>query len=78
VRDILLALLASRAKQEAKRMSERVKAGMARARAQGKRLGRPTISHRLQEKIAERIAAGESYAVAKALGIDRHTAQKYA
>jgi DNA invertase Pin-like site-specific DNA recombinase len=58
---------------------ERTKAGMARARAQGKRLGRPTISHTLKGQIAERIAAGESaYAVAKALGIDRHTAAKYA
>jgi DNA invertase Pin-like site-specific DNA recombinase len=79
VRDILLALLASLAKQEAKRMSERVRAGMARAKAQGKRLGRPSIPHKLREKIAERIAAGETpYAVAKALGIDRHTAAKYA
>jgi len=33
VRDILLALLASLAKQETKRISERVKAGMARAKA---------------------------------------------
>jgi DNA invertase Pin-like site-specific DNA recombinase len=75
VRDILLALLASLAKQEAKRMSER----MARAKAQGKHLGRPGISFKLKAQIAERIAAGETaYAVAKDLGIDRHTAAKYA
>src|SRR5215470_16418768 len=49
VRDILLALLASLAKQEAKRMSERVKAGMARAKAQGRHLGRPTLSRQLRE-----------------------------
>jgi DNA invertase Pin-like site-specific DNA recombinase len=79
VRDILLALLASLAKQEAKKISERTKAGLARARAQGKRLGRPTISRMLKERIAERIAAGETpYRVAKNLGIDRHTAAKYA
>jgi DNA invertase Pin-like site-specific DNA recombinase len=79
VRDILLALLASLAKQEAKRMSERVRAGMARAKAQGKQLGRPGISFKLKAQIAERIAAGETaYAVAKDLGIDRHTAAKYA
>jgi DNA invertase Pin-like site-specific DNA recombinase len=79
VRDILLALLASLAKQEAKRISERVKAGMARAKAQGKRVGRPAIPLRLKQQIAERIAAGETaYAVAKILGIDRHTAAKYA
>jgi DNA invertase Pin-like site-specific DNA recombinase len=43
VRDISLALLATLAKQEAKKISERTKAGLARARAQGKRLGRPSI-----------------------------------
>jgi DNA invertase Pin-like site-specific DNA recombinase len=79
VRDILLALLASLAKQEAKRMSERVRAGMARAKAQGKHLGRPALSLKLKTQIAERIAGGETaYAVAKDLGIDRHTAAKYA
>jgi DNA invertase Pin-like site-specific DNA recombinase len=79
VRDILLALLASLAKQEAKRISERVKAGMDRAKAQGKRVGRPPISLRLKQQIAQRIAAGETaYTVAKDLRIDRHTAAKYA
>jgi DNA invertase Pin-like site-specific DNA recombinase len=79
VRDILLALLASLAKQETKRISERVRAGMARAKAQGKRVGRPAIPSRLKQTIAERMAAGETaYAVAKDLGIDRHTAAKYA
>jgi DNA invertase Pin-like site-specific DNA recombinase len=60
-------------------IAERVKAGMSRARAQGKRIGRPAISLKLKAQIAERLAAGESaYAVAKALGIDGHTAAKYA
>jgi DNA invertase Pin-like site-specific DNA recombinase len=78
VRDILLAVLASLAKQEARRLSERTKAGLARAVAQGKRLGRPGISDKLKAKIAKRIAEGETpYRVAKDLGIDRHTAQKY-
>ena len=79
VRNILLALLASLAKVEAQKISERTRAGMARARSQGKRIGRPSIPHTLREKIADRIAAGETpYAVAKDLGIDRHTVQKYA
>jgi DNA invertase Pin-like site-specific DNA recombinase len=57
----------------------RTRAGMARAKAQGKHIGRPTLSRKLQEKIADRIAAGETaYRVAKDLGIDRHTAAKYA
>jgi DNA invertase Pin-like site-specific DNA recombinase len=79
VRNILLALLASLAKVEAQKISERTKAGMARAKAQGKRIGRPAISRKLRDRIAERIAAGASpYRVAKDLGIDRHTAAKYA
>jgi DNA invertase Pin-like site-specific DNA recombinase len=79
VRNILLALLASLAKVEAQKISERTRAGMARAKAQGKRIGRPSIAPKLRQQIAQRIAAGETpYAVAKALGIDRHTAAKYA
>jgi DNA invertase Pin-like site-specific DNA recombinase len=78
VRNILLALLASLAKVEAQKISERTRAGMARVKAQGKRIGRPSIAPKLRQQIAERIAAGETpYAVAKALGIDRHTAAKY-
>ena len=78
VRDILLALLSSLAKQESRRMSERTRAGMARARAQGKRIGRPTISRKIKDLIAERAAAGETaYRIARDLGIDRHTAAKY-
>ena len=78
VRDILLALLSSLAKQESRRMSERTRAGMARARAQGKRIGRPTISRKIKDLIAERAAAGETaYRIARDLGIDRQTAAKY-
>ena len=50
VRNILLALLASLAKVEAQKISERTRAGMARARAQGKRIGRPAISHKTKER----------------------------
>ena len=40
-RDAVIGLLATLAKMEKVRLSERTKAGLARARAQGKRLGRP-------------------------------------
>jgi DNA invertase Pin-like site-specific DNA recombinase len=67
------------AKQEAQKISERTKAGMARAKAQGKHIGRPSVSAKIQSQIARRIEAGETpYAVAKGLGIDRNTAAKYA
>jgi DNA invertase Pin-like site-specific DNA recombinase len=79
VRNILLATLASLAKVEAQKISERTRAGMARARAQGKHIGRPVISREVREQIAKRFAAGDTpYRIGKELGIDRQTAAKYA
>jgi DNA invertase Pin-like site-specific DNA recombinase len=79
VRNILLALLASRAKVEAQKISDRTRAGMARAKASGKRIGRPRIDSQLRQRIAAMAANGDSpYAIGKHLGIDRHTAAKYA
>ena len=43
VRNILLALLSSLAKLEAQKISERTKAGMARAKANGIKIGRPKL-----------------------------------
>ena len=78
VRNILLALLSSLAKVEAQKISDRTKAGMARARSKGIKVGRPRLGVELRQKIAERAAKGETpYAIAKSLGIDRHTAAKY-
>jgi DNA invertase Pin-like site-specific DNA recombinase len=79
VRNILLALLSSLAKVEAQKISERTKAGMARARANGVKIGRPRLGIEVRQKIAMRVAKGEKpYAIAKALGVDRHTVVKYA
>jgi DNA invertase Pin-like site-specific DNA recombinase len=79
VRNVLLALLSSLAKVEAQKISERTKAGMARAKAKGIKVGRPKLGLELRQKIAERAAKGETpYAIAKALGVDRHTVAKYA
>lgn len=78
VRNVLLALLSSLAKVEAQKISERTRAGMARAKSKGIRVGRPKLDAELRQKIAQRAAKGEtSYRIAKALGIDRHTAAKY-
>jgi DNA invertase Pin-like site-specific DNA recombinase len=77
VRNILPALLSSLAKLEAQKISERTKAGMARAKSQGIEIGRPRLLE-LRQEIGRRGAKGETpYAIAKALGIDRHTAVKY-
>jgi DNA invertase Pin-like site-specific DNA recombinase len=79
VRNILLALLSSLAKVEAQKISERTKAGMARAKAKGVKIGRPRVGIEVRQKIARRANKGETpYRIAKALGIDRHTAAKYA
>ncbi len=79
VRNVLLALLSSLAKVEAQKIAERTRAGMARARAKGIRIGRPRLDMELRQRIAQRAAKGETpYQIAKALGIDRHTAAKYA
>jgi DNA invertase Pin-like site-specific DNA recombinase len=62
VRNILLALLSSLAKVEAQKISERTKAGMARAKAKGVKVGRPRIE--LRQKIVQRSAKGDTpYAI---------------
>ncbi|MGO9048938.1 MAG: hypothetical protein ACLQFW_18995 [Xanthobacteraceae bacterium] len=67
------------AKLEAQKISERTKAGMARAKAKGISVGRPKLGIEIRQQIAGRAANGETpYGIAKALGIDRHTAAKYA
>ena len=79
VRNILLALLSSLAKVEAQKISEWTKVGMARAKAKGVTIGRPRIGIEIRQAIANRAAKGQTlYAIAKALGVDRHTVAKYA
>ena len=78
VRNILLALLSSLAKVEAQKISDRTKAGMARAKAKGIKVGRPRLGIEVRQQIARRAAKGETaYAIGKALRIDRHTVAKY-
>jgi DNA invertase Pin-like site-specific DNA recombinase len=72
-------VLSSLAKVEAQKISDRTKAGMARAKAKGIKIGRPRLRIELRQKIAQLAAKGETvYAIAKSLSIDRHTAAKYA
>lgn len=53
-RDAVISILAAIAKQERVRISERTLAGLERARAKGKRIGRPRIK-REKDKDAKRI-----------------------
>jgi DNA invertase Pin-like site-specific DNA recombinase len=56
---------------------QRVHAGLARARAEGKRLGRPTISAESEAAIRDRLATGAGInKVARELGLANGTVHK--
>jgi len=58
-------------------IQERVKAGLERARAQGKRLGRPTVSVDVEARIADlRLQGMGKIKIAKTLGIGVSTVQR--
>jgi DNA invertase Pin-like site-specific DNA recombinase len=70
-RDAVIAILATVAKQEHARLSERVVAGLRRAKREGKELGRPKVIVD-REKIRAARAAGKSYrAIGAEFGISR-------
>jgi DNA invertase Pin-like site-specific DNA recombinase len=80
VRDIVLAVMASLAKVERQRISERTKAGLARVRGKGTRLGRPALGDKVRARIAALARERPDmtpYAIAKAVGCDVKTAAKY-
>ena len=79
VRDVLLALLASLAKVERMKISERTKAGLERARTLGMRIGRPSFSAPDRKKLIDALNTGKSWrAVSAATGIPFSTVQKRA
>lgn len=60
VRDILLSVMGTLAKQERIRLGLRTKAGLERAKKQGKKIGRPGISSYHKKRIIELHNLGES------------------
>ncbi len=55
----------------------RVMAGLDRAKAQGKKLGRPKVARKVEDAIRERLGAGQGVLkVAKALGVGTGTVQR--
>ncbi len=71
-------VIAGFAELEREQISENVRAGMARARAEGKQISRPRIPGEKQKRIRELAAAGKSRrAIAKELGVNRQTVANY-
>lgn len=75
-RDAIISIMATLAKQEKLRISERTKAGLERVRRQGKTLGRPRVEVDADE-VRRLRADGASWSVISSrLGIGRATAQR--
>jgi DNA invertase Pin-like site-specific DNA recombinase len=79
VRNVLLAVMSSLAKVEAEKISERVKAGLQRAVAKGKRLGRPRIDRAIESKVRKMLEDGIGMLrIADKLNIGSGTVQRIA
>jgi DNA invertase Pin-like site-specific DNA recombinase len=75
-RDAVISILAVVAKQERVRRSERTKAGLQRARHQGKRLGRPQVSVDVSQIRHLRQSGASWAAVSKSTGVARTSCQR--
>jgi DNA invertase Pin-like site-specific DNA recombinase len=74
--DVIISLLATLAKQEAIRVSERTKAGLERARSQGRVGGRPRASV-TREQVTRLHQAGKSLnVIANELGVGKSTVHR--
>ena len=77
--EMIFTVMAALAQCESALISERVKAGMARARAQGKPISRAPIPQRVQRRIRELHSEGLSlHQIRQCLGISYGTAWNYA
>ena len=77
-KDAIIAIMATLAKQERVKRAERTRAGLARVRAAGKRLGRPiTLNGHHRAEISRLTAQGHSLrAVARQLGISDRSVRR--
>ena len=68
--DVVISLLGTLAKIERQKISERTKAGLARARRRGRRLGRPRVPHRVVVRVQRCFKEGmNAAAIAQNVGI---------
>ena len=76
--ELVFGMMANLAQFESALIGERVRAGMARAKAQGRRTSRPPIPEATRRRIAELRGRGVSVRrIAKELGIEYGTAWNY-
>ena len=76
-KDAIIGFLAATAKQERVRLSEPIKADMARVRAKDKKLGRPTAAGHADAIQQLRTEGKLDWAIVRALGISPSTVAKY-
>jgi DNA invertase Pin-like site-specific DNA recombinase len=76
---LLFGIMASLAEFERSLIAERVRAGMARAKAQGKHTGRPALSAAKQRQILELAEAGgmSKRAIARKVGVSPQTVSNF-
>ncbi|VVB73306.1 Uncharacterised protein [uncultured archaeon] len=74
--ELLTPIFAWIAKQEAKKISERTKAGLARAQAQGKKLGRPKVEVETARMIQLKQEGRTLSEIAKELGSSKETVRR--
>jgi hypothetical protein len=60
IRELLVAVMSWVAQQERRRLVERTKAGLARARANGKKIGRPRLNPAARDRALKLVAAGQA------------------
>jgi DNA invertase Pin-like site-specific DNA recombinase len=76
-KDAVISILATIAKQERVRLSERTKAGLAIARAKGRQIGRPRLNVQLAE-VARLKASGLSLrAIGRELGVSEGSVRRF-
>lgn len=73
-KDAIVSIMATLAKQERIKLSERTKAGLERAKSQGKQLGRPRKVFDRAKVVAMRREGASFGAIAKTVGISRSQA----
>lgn len=75
-KDVVIAMLATLAKQERIRLGERVRAGMARARTQGKQFGRPRVKADRRQIVGWRKAGLSLRTIARQAGISEASVRR--